>query len=188
MPVLKSKKTAGFTQINNATIRNADLSLRAKGLLLVMMSCPPNWQFNMVWLKKQSSEGKQAHQSALAELLAQGYVTRQRQRDAAGRWAWLYHVADVIHGPTMDGQPVHGEPATRKKEFTKKEIKKSEVYSAQNESEGENIYTTSPKIAARTDNVAPAFIPQPPVADVVTAPPQPPLNLASSRRNSNGPT
>ena len=168
MPVLKSKKTAGFTQIDNATIRNADLSLRAKGLLLVMMSCPAEWQFNMVWLKKQSSDGKQAHQSALAELLAQGYVTRQRQRDAAGRWTWLYHVADAIHGPTMDGKPVHGEPATRKKEFTKKDLKKSEVYSAPDESEVENIYTTAPKIAAREDNVVPDFVPDPPAADDVT--------------------
>ncbi|WP_139806581.1 hypothetical protein [Deinococcus hopiensis] len=88
------------------------MSLKAKGLLAVMMSCPEDWQFYMGWLEKQSKDGKEAHQSAVKEPEEHGYVVRQRVNDEKGRLSWEYVVDDEpVEKPeaAMEGKPGHGE-------------------------------------------------------------------------------
>ncbi|WP_216325980.1 FUSC family protein [Deinococcus aestuarii] len=146
MSIRRRKKTRAFTQINNDALRNPALSLKAKGLLAVMMSCPEDWQFYMNWLQQQSRDGKEAHQSAMKELQQHGYVVRQRGNGEDGRLEWEYLVDDEPTGkptPTMTGKPghgdaptmtgftvhgstIHGEPATTNMDSTKTDSIKTE--------------------------------------------------------------
>ncbi len=115
MSIRRRKKTKAFTQIDNAALRNPALSLKAKGLLAVMMSCPEDWQFYMSWLEKQSRDGTEAHQNAMKELETQGYVQRERGNGKGGRLEWDYFVDDEPHGkpePTIGGKARHGDSPT----------------------------------------------------------------------------
>jgi len=115
MAIRRRKKVREFTQIDNAAILNKAMSLKAKGLLAVMMSRPEDWDFYMDWLELQSRDGKEAHQSAMKELEDLGYVVREKSRGGRGRITWDYIVDDEIHGKpaaTIEGKTRHGKIST----------------------------------------------------------------------------
>lgn len=126
MSIRRKKKTQHFTQINNSAALNVNLSLKAKGLLLVMMTRPEDWVFYMEWLQKQSKDGREAHQNALKELESYRYVIRLRVQRPNGTFkGWEYLVddepiTDVEPGGTVireddeeEVQPTNGKPVYR---------------------------------------------------------------------------
>ena len=91
------KQRNGFTTMQNITVRNNQLSLRDKGLLLLLLSYPPNWEFSVAGLSKVSNhDGKDAIAASLKRLELEGYVKRERKRGKNGKllgYAWT--VSDV---------------------------------------------------------------------------------------------
>lgn len=86
-----------FTMIRNAALRDQRLSLRAKGLLALMLSFPSDWTYRMPHLLTQSSDGRHAHYQALRELRRAGYVQHQRARRPDGTLGESeYTVSDAI--------------------------------------------------------------------------------------------
>lgn len=84
MPVAVLRRDK-FTQIDNRTVKYPALSLKAKGLLLVMMSNVNEWEFYLEDICKHSKDGKDAHNSALAELIRHGFVVNLgRKRNEKG--------------------------------------------------------------------------------------------------------
>ncbi len=75
----------GYTKIDNAPLRDKALSLRAKGLLAVMLSLPPSWRFSVRGLAAICKEGVAAVRETLLELEQTGYLHRVKSRDAEGR-------------------------------------------------------------------------------------------------------
>ena len=82
--VFRVNKTKDFTVMANHHLRNTNLSLRAKGLLSLMLSLPESWDYSLVGLSKISKEGVSAISSALKELEQEGYLVRQRMRNMKG--------------------------------------------------------------------------------------------------------
>ncbi|MGL6201394.1 MAG: helix-turn-helix domain-containing protein [Lachnospiraceae bacterium] len=82
--VFRVNKTKDFTVMANHHLRNTNLSLRAKGLLSLMVSLPESWDYSLVGLSKISKEGVSAISSTLKELEKEGYLTRQRMRNMKG--------------------------------------------------------------------------------------------------------
>ncbi len=65
----------GFTQIPNRIVLNGKLSFKARGILVLMMSRPPNWKFNVAELtSKSEKDGKSSVRNGLKELRDAGYV------------------------------------------------------------------------------------------------------------------
>lgn len=78
---------APFAQIANGTLRDRRLSLKARGLLAMVLSYPEDWDAPRDWLVEQcDKDGKEAIQSALNELTALGYREVTKRQDEAGRW------------------------------------------------------------------------------------------------------
>ena len=75
----------GYTKIDNAPLRDKALSLRAKGLLAVMLSLPPSWRFSVRGLAAICKEGVAAMRETLLELEQTGYLHRGVMRDAQGK-------------------------------------------------------------------------------------------------------
>ena len=61
------------------------LSLKAKGLLSMMLSLPEDWNYTTRGLAKICKEGVDAIGAALQELEAAGYIVRHKLRDRQGR-------------------------------------------------------------------------------------------------------
>lgn len=47
MPVFRVEKTNSYTVMSNHHLRNPDLTLKAKGLLSLMLSLPENWDYTL---------------------------------------------------------------------------------------------------------------------------------------------
>ena len=85
MPVLRVERTHDYTVMCNHHLKNPRLSLKAKGLLSMMLSFPDGWNYSERGLAAICLEGVDAIHTAIKELEAEGYMTRRRVRDAGGR-------------------------------------------------------------------------------------------------------
>ena len=85
MAVFRIEKTKDFTVMSNHHLRNTALSLKAKGLLSLMLSLPDGWDDTTKALAKICKDGVDSICSAVSELEQQGYVIRERTRNSKGQ-------------------------------------------------------------------------------------------------------
>ena len=85
MAVFRIERTKDYTVMSNHHLRNHELSLKAKGLLSMMLSLPDDWNYTTRGLAKICKEGVDAIGSALRELETAGYIVRNQLRDQQGR-------------------------------------------------------------------------------------------------------
>ena len=85
--VFRVERTKNFTVMANYHLKDRRLSLKAKGLLSVMLSLPDDWNYNMKGLARLSKDGLDSVRSTVNELERYGYVTRHRIRTETGQLA-----------------------------------------------------------------------------------------------------
>lgn len=85
MAVFRVEKTKDFTIMSNHHLRNTELSLKAKGLLSLMLSLPEDWDYTTKGLAHICRDGVDSITTALKELERHGYLTRQRLRNENGQ-------------------------------------------------------------------------------------------------------
>lgn len=86
MSVMRVHKTANFTVMSNYHFRERKMSLKAKGLLSLMLSLPDDWDYSVAGLTTLSKDGKDGVMTALAELEKFGYLTRERVVNDRGQF------------------------------------------------------------------------------------------------------
>lgn len=74
MTVMRTFKNKNYTVMSNTHLRDKNLSLKAKGLLSVMLSLPDNWNYSIAGLVAICKENETAIKSALNELKENGYL------------------------------------------------------------------------------------------------------------------
>lgn len=84
MAKFKIEKTNNYTIISNNIFKNKLLSLKAKGLLCLMLSLPENWDYTVNGLTKLNKDGRDSIASTLKELEKNGYLKRNRIRNEHG--------------------------------------------------------------------------------------------------------
>ena len=99
MTVFRVEKTKDFTIMSNHHLRNRILSLKAKGLLSLMLSLPEDWDYTTKGLAQICKEGVDSISTALKELEKHGYLTRHRIRYKNGQ---LGDVEYTIHERPLD--------------------------------------------------------------------------------------
>ena len=72
--------SAHFAQVPNEWARDANLSHRARGVLLVLMSHRSGWEVTTEHLIRNGTEGRDAIRKAIRELVDQGYLQREQVR------------------------------------------------------------------------------------------------------------
>ena len=85
MAVFRIEKTRDYTVMSNHHLRNTNLSLKAKGLLSLMLSLPENWDYTTKGLAHICKDGVDSICAGVRELEEQGYVIRERIRNASGQ-------------------------------------------------------------------------------------------------------
>ena len=85
MAVFRVEKTRDYTVMSNHHLRNTELSLKAKGLLSLMLSLPENWDYTTKGLSRICKDGIDSINSGVKELEANGYVIRRRVRNEKGQ-------------------------------------------------------------------------------------------------------
>ena len=75
MAVFRIERTRDYTVMSNHHLRNRALSLKAKGLLSMMLSLPDDWNYTTRGLAKICKEGVDAIGGALRELEGAGVTS-----------------------------------------------------------------------------------------------------------------
>lgn len=109
MAVFRIERTRDYTVMSNHHLRNHELSLKAKGLLSMMLSLPDDWNYTTRGLAKICKEGVDAIGNALRELGTAGYIVRHQLRDRQGRISATEY---VIYEQPQPRQPDTAEPDT----------------------------------------------------------------------------
>lgn len=92
MALIRVNNTKGFTVMSNYHFQDKEISLKAKGLLGLMLSLPSNWDYSVNGLVAIVKENKAAVQTALKELEEHKYLKRTRVQDETGRFDYIYDI------------------------------------------------------------------------------------------------
>ena len=109
-------RSKDFTVMSNHHLRNGKLSLKAKGLLSLMLSLPEDWDYTTKGLACICKDGVDSIGSALKELEQHGYLTRRRIRFENGR---LGDIEYMIHEKPVSGEPEGDSPERENPEQVK---------------------------------------------------------------------
>ncbi len=112
MSIVRVHKTANFTVMSNYHFKERKMSLKAKGLLSLMLSLPDDWNYSVSGLVTLSKDGKDGVMSALGELEDFGYLLRVRTTDKRGRFSGIeYNIYEhpqekkpIAENPISDNQ------------------------------------------------------------------------------------
>ena len=113
MAVFRIEKTRDYTVMSNHHLRNTDLSLKAKGLLSLMLSLPEGWDYTTKGLARICKDGVDSICAGVRELEEQGYVIRERIRNASGQLGAIEYT--ILEQPRLpqpkQKNPVQANPA-----------------------------------------------------------------------------
>ena len=115
MAVCRIEKTKDYTVMANHHLRNKALSLKAKGLLSLMLSLPEDWDYTVKGLAYICKDGIDSINGAIKELETTGYMSRQRVRNEKGQLANTeYTIREYPKAMDSDTPPAEGKPAQEK--------------------------------------------------------------------------
>ena len=168
MAVFRIEKTRDYTVMSNHHLRDKSLSLKAKGLLSLMLSLPEEWDYTTKGLARICKDGVDSICAGVRELEEHGYVIRQRVRNANGQLGAIeYTILEQPRppepkpgkpereNPVLDnpeqaspvlGEPEQGNPAQLNTNRSSKEKSKKDLSST----EGSNPIQSSPQTPAET--------------------------------------
>lgn len=90
--VFRVNKSNNYTVLSNYHFKDKRLSLKAKGLLSLMLSLSDDWDYSIAGLSKLSSDGETAIRSALTELEKFNYLKRSRVYENGKIIDWEYNI------------------------------------------------------------------------------------------------
>lgn len=96
-----------YTRVPNTAVNDAQLDLKARGLLLLMLSKPDGWRFNERNLAREAGVSRDQIRTTLQKLQEAGYVERGWETGKDGKPEHVTRVYDVPTGresiPTVVG-------------------------------------------------------------------------------------
>ena len=93
MAIYRIHKEDNFVIIDKAFLLNEEISLKAKGLLALLLSYPDNWQFYKAEIVQHTTDKENSLNSGLKELMENGYIVRKQRKDENGKFeGYEYHV------------------------------------------------------------------------------------------------
>ena len=113
MSVIRIHKNSNFTVMSNYHFKEKKMSLKAKGLLSLMLSLPDDWNYSISGLVTLSKDGKDSVMSALGELETFGYLERTRLVNSKGQFSGIEYnifeepqLKNPVEENTNEGKPI----------------------------------------------------------------------------------
>lgn len=112
-PGFKLARRPGFTVVYRNVAQDTRLSLKARGLYVLMASLPDNWEYTIAGLATKAGTGKDQIRSALYELMDVGYLVKEQVHGKDGKFARNVFVLQE-DAPPLSENPTTGNPTTEK--------------------------------------------------------------------------
>ena len=97
MSIFRIKKDKNYTCMSNHHLRNANISLKAIGLLSVILSMPDNYKVTIQGLAYSVKDGVSSVRNGVNELISAGYIVRRQNRSTDGTFCEYEY--DVYENP-----------------------------------------------------------------------------------------
>ncbi|MFB6373797.1 MAG: hypothetical protein ABEN55_11985 [Bradymonadaceae bacterium] len=75
-----------YTAVPNSLAQDSELSWKARGLLLFLISLPGDWKIRLGWLNEQTADGRHATKTGIEELEDAGYLYKRKRRRESGEF------------------------------------------------------------------------------------------------------
>ena len=108
--VIRIETWMDFTPLPNQTVCDRRLSLRTLGLLLVMASRPPDWDFSVRGLAVYCGLSRDTIRKSLVELEEAGYLTRRQLHGEKGTFGGNEYLVRVFSGAEEGAQASEDAP------------------------------------------------------------------------------
>lgn len=129
------KESGNFVTVHKDFIHDSNISWKAKGILLYLLSRPDDWQIYETEIEQHSTDGLSGLKSGIKELEEIGYIQRNRKRDESGRlngYEYLVYeqphhirfsnVGKTVNGKTNNGKTVNGKSHTTNNNSTNNDL------------------------------------------------------------------
>lgn len=147
MTVFRVNKSRDYTVMSNHHLRDKSLTLKAKGLLSVMLSLPDEWDYSIAGLAAICKEGVSAVKSTLNELRDAGYMTIVKlypNQTESGRIEYIY---DIWESPIdaeqegcrqeLENQPLECQQVENRRQLNTKESSTEESNTENKKAKGQ---------------------------------------------------
>ena len=136
MSVFRIEKTNNYTVMSNYHLREREMSLKAKGLLSLMLSLPNDWDYTIEGLVTICKENETAIKSTLKELKDFGYLEILKVQNQKGQFEYEYNIYEKpqskkpevenlgVENPSVENQ---GQLNTNKQNTKNKKEKKEKA-------------------------------------------------------------
>ena len=155
MAIFRIKKNINYTVMSNCHLKDKNMSLKAKGLLSLMLSLPDDWDYSVNGLVAICKENKTAIQNTLRELEENGYLIRTKIKNEKGQFDYEYDVYETPYSdnPRLDNPQLGNlftdnlwlgnQPQLNTKELNTKELSTKEL-NIDNQYMSEGVEKTEP--------------------------------------------
>lgn len=111
MPVFRVEKTKNYTIMANHHLKNKGLSLKAKGLLSMLLSLPDDWKHSIAGYASICKDGVDGIKAGIKELEENGYVIRKRLRNEKGHFSEVeYTILELPQNTPKVENPILEKP------------------------------------------------------------------------------
>lgn len=170
MAIFRVERTRDYTVMCNYHLRDQNLSLKAKGLLSMMLSLPDDWNYTTKGLATICKEGVEAIGTGLKELEKAGYIVRRLLRGDHGRITdteyIIYERPQVVELPEPESPaPVPEEPGTASPHPGNPDTVAPDTDAPGSENRPELNKDIQRKDGPNTDRPIPSFLPPAPPAE-----------------------
>ena len=129
MDIVRVIKSKDYTTICNRIFKDKRLSLKAKGLLAMLLSFSDSWKLNIKGLVTILKEGESAIRSPMNELITFNYVERQQIKNEKGIIIGIDYT--VYESPLLN-KPQLENPHVDNKSLLNNNIIKNKLYKGNN--------------------------------------------------------
>ena len=112
MAVVRVNKTSDFTVMSNTHFKEREMSLKAKGLLSLMLSLPDEWDYSIAGLAVICKENEASIKTTLSELKKFGYLDIAKKfphETSSGRIEYEYNIFEHPRKQAVEKQEVENQ-------------------------------------------------------------------------------
>lgn len=148
MAIFRTHKNQNYTVMSNYHLKDRNMSLKAKGLLSVMLSLPDDWDYSLAGLVAICKENETAVKSALKELKDFGYIRIDKlmpNETESGRIEYVYNVFEqpqniskqehkkqALENQPLENQPIENQVQLNTKKQNTKELNTKKIKNKKN--------------------------------------------------------
>lgn len=104
MSIIRVNKSKNYTIMSNSHFKEKKMSLKAKGLLSLMLSLPDEWDYSINGLIQLNRDNESSVKSALNELKKFNYLVITKKMPNETNTGRIEYVYDIYEKPKQEGE------------------------------------------------------------------------------------